>query len=98
MADDSKLMYVLLDVQLKATYQNLSENDGRFSYSLEMPHYDKLRETEIAAPRSLAVLRHPENPAEWLQVTDECLIAKRCAHWVSLFSAPAVTRDECQSL
>lgn len=98
LADDSKLKYVILDVQLKATYQNLAESEGRFSYSLEMAHYDKLRKTEIAAPRILVVLRLPENPEEWLQVTEEHLIAKRCAHWVSLYGAPTVTNQDSKAV
>ena len=68
LADDSILTSFCVDVQLKATYRELHEQEGRIS-SLTVPHYDKLRIEEIAAPRVLLVLRLPQNPEEWLQIT-----------------------------
>jgi hypothetical protein len=37
-----------------------------------------------------AVLRARErfDPAEWLALSEEALVAKRCAYWMSLFGAP----------
>ncbi len=61
LAPDSKLCYIPVDVQLKATRQALPEEAGRFSYSLEIAHYDKLRKTDIGSPRILVVLRLPED-------------------------------------
>lgn len=43
LAADSKLTYIPVDVQLKATYLDLREENGKLSYSLEMKQYDKLR-------------------------------------------------------
>ena len=51
LANDSILTSFSVDVQLKATYRELPEQDGRISYSLTVPHYDKLRVEEVAAPR-----------------------------------------------
>src|SRR5258708_244570 len=42
LADDSVLTSFAVDIQLKATYQDLPEQDGRLSYVLQVPHYDKL--------------------------------------------------------
>ena len=35
------------------------------------------------------VLYLPADPSEWLRHSEDALIAKRCAYWVSLRSAPA---------
>jgi uncharacterized protein DUF4365 len=98
LADDSILTSFSLDVQLKATYRELRERDGRSSYSLSVPHYDKLRIEEVAAPRVLLLLRLPQNPEEWLQISEDALVAKRCAYWVSLRGAAASENDKNQTV
>ena len=57
-----------VDIQLKATYRELPDHDGRLSYVLSVPHYDKLRLEEVAAPRLLVLMRLPHHPEEWLQL------------------------------
>ena len=98
LGDDSILTSFAVDVQLKATYRELTEQDGRISYSLTIPHYDKLRIEEVAAPRILLVLRLPPNPEEWLQISEDALVAKRCAYWVSLRGALASPNDKNQTV
>jgi hypothetical protein len=98
LADDSVLTSFVVDVQLKATYQDLPEQDGRQSYVLSVPHYDKLRLEEVASPRLPVLLRLPRNPEEWLHISEEALIAKRCAYWVSLRGAPASGNRENQTV
>jgi hypothetical protein len=98
LANDSVLTSFSVDVQLKATYQDLTEHNGCLSYSLSVPHYDKLRKDEVAAPRILVVLRLPANPDEWLHISEDALVAKRCAYWVSLRAAPASANRENQTV
>ncbi len=98
LADDSILTSFSVDIQLKATYRELPEQDGRLSYVLSVPHYDKLRLEEVAAPRLLVLMRLPHHPEEWLQFTEEALVAKRCAYWVSLRGAPASANDDSQTV
>lgn len=95
---DSVLTAFALDVQLKATYQELTEQDGRLSFVLSVPHYDKLRLPEVAAPRVLVVLRLPRDPAQWLTISEDALIAQRCAYWVSLRGAAASDNDRNQTV
>lgn len=76
-----------LGIQLKATI-NLGEvQEGRYSYSLKRRNYDLLREP-TQTPRVLVVLALPQDEAEWLTVTDEELVLRRCAYWVSLTNLP----------
>jgi hypothetical protein len=41
----------------------LPEQEGRLSFVLAVPHYDKLRLEEVASPRLLIVYRLPRDPA-----------------------------------
>lgn len=98
LAADSKLCYVPVDVQLKATCKVLPETAARFSYSLEIAHYDKLRKTNVGTPRILVVLRLPENAEEWLTGDGNSLALRRCAYWVSLYNAPSIANQETRTV
>src|SRR5262245_33253654 len=98
LAVDSILTSFSVDLQLKAPYQDLPEQEERLSFVLAVPHYDKLRVEGVASPRLLVVLRLPRNAEEWLNITEEALIAKRCAYWVSLRGAAASTNKDNQTV
>ena len=88
-APGSILTSFTVDVQLKATVDDPAERDGRYSYSLPLKNYNDLRSTATVAPQLLVVLFLPRNADEWLFHSEERLISKRCAYWVSLRGAPA---------
>ncbi len=72
-----------LDVQLKATV-NLGEPiGGAFRFALKRRNYDLLR-AETMIPRILVVLDLPKNEADWLRVTPDQLIIRRCAYWANI--------------
>jgi hypothetical protein len=50
------------------------------------------------APRLLAVLFLPNDPASWLRHSDEELALCRCAYWVSLLGAPASNNETGQTI
>lgn len=78
-----------LKIQLKATTAAPIVNNGNISYFLKgINRYDDLRRETIAAPRILVVMFLPENNSDWLNISDEQLILKKCAYWVSLRGAP----------
>ena len=80
---------VTLHIQLKATSKKTALKSGRRSYFLkEVDEYERLRANTVYPTRFLAVLFLPEDADDWLKVTDEQLIAKRAAYWVSLVGAP----------
>lgn len=97
-AEDSVLTSFSVDIQLKATFQELPEQEEQFSYALAVPHYDKLRLEAIALPRLLVLLRLPRNPDEWLDATEDALIARRCAYWLSLRGAGPSANEETQTV
>ena len=98
LTDDSLLTSFDLHVQLKATFQSPTEQDGLFSYSLKVPQYDKLRNTKVNSPRILVVLYLPRDATQWLAHTEDALVAKRCAYWVSLRNAPMSSNPEHQTV
>ena len=72
-----------LDIQLKATINLGVAVDGVFRFPLKRRNYDLLREMTMI-PRILVVLDLPKDAADWLTVSSDQLIMRRCAYWASL--------------
>src|SRR5262249_25712094 len=78
-----------LDVQAKSTTAaNLDE--GSVKYDLDVRTYETLRHPRAGTPRLLVLLVLPEDEADWLRQTEEELLLRRCAYWLSLQGRPAV--------
>jgi hypothetical protein len=97
-APDSRLTHFTIDVQLKATIAEPLLRHERYSYPLEVEHYDKLRDEGCGNPLILAVLFLPRNPEEWLAHSEDRLVARRCAYWVSLRGAPPSANSISQTV
>lgn len=93
LAADSILTQFPVDVQLKATRQVPIEHNGKYSHSLKVKNFNELRSTNTGAPQLLVVLFLPSDSGEWLVHSEERLVTKRCAYWVSLRGAPGTDRD-----
>ena len=88
-APDSIYTDFSLDVQLKATSDEAVLDDrDRFSFSLRLDHYNKLRDAERQSALVLVVLFLPLDPEHWLVHSADGLFARRCAYWVGLRGAP----------
>ncbi len=72
-----------LDLQLKATADLSGPRNGVLPFRLSLKNYDDLR-AGTQTPRLLVVLELPEDEARWLSVTEEALILRRRAYWLSL--------------
>lgn len=79
-----------LALQLKATV-NLrplrSMNEQEFSFQLEGDTYERLR-APSQVPRLLVVLDMPQDEGEWITITTEELVLRRCAYWLNLHGFP----------
>jgi len=76
-----------IEVQLKATSKAPALEAARYSYWLDdIKRYDELRESSAPMPKLLVVLFLPEDAKRWLEHSEEALIARRCAYWVSLLA------------
>src|SRR5262249_3391921 len=84
LAPDSLLTNFPIEVQLKATSKVPALEAGHYSYWLDdVKRYDELRLRNAPMPKVLVVLFLPEDPARWLDHSEDALIARRCAYWVS---------------
>jgi len=77
-----------LNVQLKATRKQTATTASGIAYPLEIDEYDRLRRPTHLSPRLLVVLFLPTDEREWLDVSVESLMIRRCAYWLSLQGAP----------
>jgi Domain of unknown function (DUF4365) len=98
LAEDSLLTSFTVDVQLKATVAQPVVLGGRYAFPLKMKNYDELRSVATIAPHLLVVLFLPANPAEWLTHSQECLVACRCAYWLSLRGASPSGNETSQTV
>jgi hypothetical protein len=81
-----------IGLQLKATINLGAAKDGVFRFPLKRRNYDLLR-VPTQVPRLLVVLDLPRAPDQWLTVTPESLVLRRCAFWTSLADAPETDND-----
>lgn len=72
-----------LDLQLKAHVLDPLPSE-RFHFDLPIKNYRDLT-ARCATPRILVVFVMPEADAEWLACSEDALVLKRSAYWVSLF-------------
>ena len=84
----STLWNFKLKFQLKATRQQLTLANGRFSFPVEVAHYNRLRAAAGSdAPTYLVVFHMPADESEWVHCTADQLVLRRCLRWVSLRGA-----------
>ncbi|MGL4553112.1 MAG: DUF4365 domain-containing protein [Gemmataceae bacterium] len=93
LAADSVNASFTVQIQLKATRVEPVERDGRYSFSLPVRQYNRLREPRLIGHRLLVVLFLPPDHDDWLRHSEDALVARRCAYWVSLRGAPASTNE-----
>jgi hypothetical protein len=98
LAADSILTQFPVEVQLKATRQVPIEQNGKYSYSIKIKNYDELRSTNTGAPQLLVVLYLPADASTWLNHSEECLVTRRCAYWVSLRGAPPIDNQDSRTV
>lgn len=88
-----------LKVQLKATRVNKKEKNDMYTYFFDgEKRYNELTGTGFPAKRILIVFFLPEDPEKWLRVSQEELILKKAAYWVSLAGKPATANKSGQTV
>jgi hypothetical protein len=90
--DGGYLNEIDLKIQLKAKKGVPVEQNSHLSYFLldkESKRYNELRADTSSTHRILVVLFLPDSSDQWLQLTEQELILKNCAYWVSLRGADA---------
>lgn len=72
-------------MQLKCTAADIPTSSD-ISFALKLKTYDDLRveRVDLTVPRILVVALVPDDIESWLDQSEERLLMKRCAYWVSL--------------
>jgi hypothetical protein len=89
-----------IKVQLKATVKTPADYNGKYwSYSLSgISRYNDLRSEAISTPRILVVLFLPADNEDWLTLSDDALILRKHAYWVSLRGAKPSDNTTAQTV
>ena len=82
-----------LDIQLKATVRLGQGGDDELRYPLRRRNYDLLRQ-ETLVPRILVVLDLPRDEEQWISISAEELVMRRCAYWADIAGSPETTNRE----
>jgi len=97
-APDSVLDEVEIYVQLKATSRPHTLANGKYSFPLEVDAYKALSTTRSLLNKILVLFFLPENKSDWLNHTEDGLLSRRCAYWVSLRGAPQTNNATNQTI
>src|SRR5262249_25518326 len=81
-----------LQLQLKATAQQIVLKDTHVAFPLPIKNYNDLRKRTMI-PRLLVVLLLPPTLEEWLHQTEERMVSTKCAYWLSLLGQPDVANE-----
>ena len=76
-----------LDVQLKCTAED-DGNGASVAFPLKKKNYDDLTVVDLICPRILILVAVPEQIDNWILLTENELVLRRCAFWVSLQGHP----------
>jgi hypothetical protein len=72
-----------LDIQAKSV-TNPALTTTHVLYDMEVKTYEDLRDPEVGCPRILVLLVMPPDEAMWTEQTEEHLLLRKCAYWMSL--------------
>jgi len=72
-----------LELQLKCTARP-SIVDGSIRFPLSAKNYEDLIPENVSVPRILVAVIVPTQVSDWFTLSDESLILRNCAYWVSL--------------
>jgi hypothetical protein len=81
-----------LDIQAKSLAGGVL-TETHAVYDLSVPAYDDLRDPYLGCPRILVVLVLPEQEQDWTTQTEEHLLLRRCAYWMSLKGYPPTENE-----
>jgi Domain of unknown function (DUF4365) len=82
---------IILDVQVKSTTR-AAKKTTVIGYDLDVKSFDDLRYPGARNPRLLVVVVFPRETARWLSQSEDELVIRHCAYWVTLEGSGPTTR------
>jgi hypothetical protein len=76
-----------IDIQMK-TWTGDDGSSDPIRYPLKRKNYDDLILTDVLAPRILVLVTIPQDIGEWMALSVQQLVLRRCGYWVSLVGQP----------
>ncbi len=76
------------DAQVKCTSSEKIIHQDCIKYPLPVQNYNRLRSIKTLVPQVLIVVLVPKNISEWLNVSEQEMLIKKCGYWVSLKGSP----------
>lgn len=80
-------------MQLKCTSQDVLHG-SEITFSLPVKNYNELVPANLMVPRILIVVLVPENIDEWITLSEDQLILRRCIYWISLRDRPTSNNEK----
>ena len=84
---DNNPFVTQINIQLKATSQQLGRDATGFDFVLPIKNFNDLR-TDSANPMMLCVLRLPVNEEEWVTHSITQLVLRNCMYWLDVTKCP----------
>jgi hypothetical protein len=82
-----------IDIQMKSRRIEDADRDDLIRYDLKRKNYDDLILKDLFTPRLLVLVLVPPDIANWLELTPDQLVLRRCAYWVSLAGHPPTDNE-----
>jgi hypothetical protein len=79
-----------IDIQAKSS-ASVVDSWSHVLFDLEVKYYDDLRDPTVGCPRILVLLVLPAEETTWTEQTEDHLLLRRCAYWISLKGMGATT-------
>lgn len=82
-----------LDIQAKST-TTPSRTATEVVYDLDVKNYEDLRDPNVGCPRILVLLVLPEDETQWTDQTEDHLLLRHAAYWLSLRGLAPTTNQK----
>lgn len=90
---DATLTSPVIAVQLKAHMIELEEGSQAFPFDVPVGNYNRLCAARSAIPAILVVFAMPRDESAWVECSEDALVLRRSAYWMSLRGAPLSPND-----
>jgi hypothetical protein len=89
------VLFPRCDAQVKCSWV-INETENFIKYPLPVKNYNVLRNEKAlpTAPVILIVVLVPREVTDWINISEEKIVMKKCGYWASLKGMPPTTNQE----
>lgn len=89
-----EVLFPRIDAQVKCTADEKIRKQNVIKYPLKVNNYKTLINTKALTPLILVVVLVPQDLTDWLRITEEDVLMKKCGYWVSLKGKPTTKNSD----